>query len=139
MYECRVSYTPVMYSSLRWPLERALCAENSASPSCGRARGLKEPLTMQDVHKKAIKKCHSHRKEKGRQALVLLHHEYPYHCFCYLVFPHRKHRDYSRILYYIVCVLYLLVQVILSAISGHLRHCLLLHSSTHTSPTYSGL
>ena len=33
---------------------------------------------MQTVYKEAIKKCHGHRKEKGRQALVLLHY-YPYH------------------------------------------------------------
>ena len=96
---------------------------------------------MQTVYKKAIK-CHGHKKEKGRQALVL-HHQYPYHCFCYLVFPHRKHRDYSRIPYYIVCVLHLLVPVILSDISGHLRHCLrappLLHSYSLPVMFYSML
>ena len=87
---------------------------------------------------KAIKKCHGHRKEKRRQALVFLFlYQYPYYYFCLLVFLHREHCNYSRILYYTVCILHLLVPVMLPDISGHLRLCFCALPLLQFSPSFN--
>ena len=56
---------------------------------------------MQAVYKKASRDV-TVRIEKGKTGFSSSPLPYPYYHFCYLVFPHRKHCDYSRILHYIL-------------------------------------